>query len=786
MAEPDFPSGYANDLLASKLKDLLGDELNDSDVRWSYRKAASVVSSFEMQKIQPFDNVEASQETALESLYSDSQLILDENHRPRWMLSSDARRDALKRLQSVDNIQNALLSISDRPSDPLQQTFESYIFQNAEPLDKQSHQDLLRTLQVSEWLNGIIPGVPDPQLVLQRIEVENLLLSFRFLVGDHFRGRTTELNKLSEYVGVMEATSLSSYVTRGLRHIFSLNEKPPLVLHGPGGVGKSTLLAKFILDHVMLTLPPVGNLAEPVSQDQDDHPNQFPFAYLDFDRSSLIAEEPITLLIEAVRQMEVQFPNSAKSLKNLRDSWNQRIENRTARKRQPAGAVETPIRVDKRDLFLDEFAEETKALLLGDKPLLFILDTFEEVQYRSSAFVDEVFDFLESLQKRIPTLRAVLSGRAPIESKRFKTEGLPISVFDAEIAQGFLESHGITDPELAKLVATQVGGSPLTLKLAVEVLRREEAGTKGIKNLRTRDRLLKKLDDGAIQVQLFTRILEHIHETDVAKLAHPGLVLRRITPELILKVLAGPCEVEVPDMDRARELFEALGKEVALVFQAGDNALIHRPDLRKVMLEPLRKDKREKVEQIHHNAVEYYETFEDGISRAEEIYHRLSLGVERATLESRWLDGVQQNLGSAIEELPTKSKAYLAAKFGLEVDESVWKGAELEDWETHARLRANDLIALRQPMAALGVLRQRAERTASSPLLATEREAMIAALITMQNYFSVYQTEKIAAEITRKTYLALALAVQEFSVQPETLLELRKDLDLRSAGATIP
>ena len=406
-------SGYANDLLASKLKDLLGDELNESDVRWSYRKAASVLSSFEMQSIQPFEGVEGDQETALESLYSESQLILDENHRPRWMLRSDTRRAALERLEGVDNIKKALLSVSDRPNDSLQKTLESYIFQTAPPLEKQSHQELLRTLQVSEWLHGIVSDVPDPQFVLQKLEIENLLSSFRFLVGDHFRGRTAELSRLSDYVGIMEATSLSSLVTRSLRQIFSLNEKPPLVLHGPGGVGKSTLLAKFVLDHVMQAT--TSNLE---SMEVDS--NRFPFAYLDFDRPSLIAEEPITLLIEALRQIEVQFPNSSKSLRKLREAWNQRIESRTARKRQPAGSAESASRIDKRDLFLDEFAEEIKPLVAGDIPLLFILDTFEEVQYRSRAFVEEVFDFLESLQKRIPTLRAVLSGRAPIESTKFK------------------------------------------------------------------------------------------------------------------------------------------------------------------------------------------------------------------------------------------------------------------------------------------------------------------------------------------------------------------------------
>jgi len=91
-------SSYPNELLSSKLKDLLGDELNESDVRWSYRKTASVLSSFEMQNIQPFDGGEGDENTAFENLYSESQLVLDEKRRPRWMLRSDTRRAALKRL----------------------------------------------------------------------------------------------------------------------------------------------------------------------------------------------------------------------------------------------------------------------------------------------------------------------------------------------------------------------------------------------------------------------------------------------------------------------------------------------------------------------------------------------------------------------------------------------------------------------------------------------------------------------------------------------------------------
>ena len=40
-----------------------------------------------------------------------------------------------------------------------------------------------------------------------------------------------------------------------------------------------------------------------------------------------------------------------------------------------------------------------------------------------------------------------------------------------------------------------------------------------------------------LQGVLFRRILGHIHTPEIRQLAHPGLVLRRITPDLIKEVL---------------------------------------------------------------------------------------------------------------------------------------------------------------------------------------------------------------------------------------------------------
>jgi hypothetical protein len=541
-------------------------------------------------------------------------------------------------------------------------------------------------------------------------------------------------------------------------------------------------LSKFILDHVGF----IGGARPPVpGSNPTDADIRFPFVYLDFDRPSLTAEEPITLLIEATRQLEVQFPEARISLQQVRESWQKRIASREPRKRSETGAREVA-RVDNRSLFFDQFAEEIRFLTLQNKPLLLVLDTFEEVQYRSRAFVEEIFSFLRELKARIPNLRAVISGRAQVESSQLiETENLPLSKFDSEIAQGFLMSHGITDPELAKQVAEQVGGSPLTLKLAVELLRREAAGTSGIQDLKVRDTFLRRLDDEAIQAQLFTRILSHIHEPEVVKLAHPGLVLRRVTADLILKVLAEPCGIVVDTPQRAKELFDLLAKEISLVTMTGADVIVHRPDLRSVMLEPLKKNKPEAVKAIHERAAAYYMQFDDDVSRAEEIYHRLSLDLDRKMLNERWREGVGQYLGSAIEELPVKAKAFLAARLSLEFDESIWKDADLEDWEIHAERRARDLLDLKQPIPAVLYLRQRSERSSdNTSILTLEKEAMIAALTQVMDFFGVYKTQKVERQTMSNLYRALLRCCQVLNLSPETYMSVRRTLKVERLGGT--
>jgi len=195
-------------------------------------------------------------------------------------------------------------------------------------------------------------------------------------------------------------------------------------------------------------------------------------------------------------------------------------------------------------------------------PML-VLDTFEEVQYRSRVFVKALFDFLEELQHIAPRLRTVILGRAPVRLEDYQTYELELSRWDPEIARNFLQAHGVTEPAQADRIARQFKYIPLSLKLAADVIRAE--GVQGLSDIETRRYWVREVEDNLIQGQLYSRILNRIHDPEVQKLANPGLVLRRVTPELIQHVLAGPCNVRVPNAETAQHLFLELSREVSLV-----------------------------------------------------------------------------------------------------------------------------------------------------------------------------------------------------------------------------
>jgi hypothetical protein len=293
----------------------------------------------------------------------------------------------------------------------------------------------------------------------------------------------------------------------------------------------------------------------------------------------------------------------------------------------------------------------------------------------------------------------------------------------------------------------------------------------------TRQYFFLRFDTALLQRQLYKRILSHVHDDKVRQLAHPGLVLRRITPDLILNVLAKPCDIEVASKAEADDLFQQLKREVALVTQERDGSLRQRQDLRVLMLELLRADDPDKVRKIHEAAVAYYEARPPvPEERAEEIYHRLQLDQEPTIIDARWIEGLERFLSSAFEEFSGRRLAYLATRLNVDVDKETRQLADLEDWEKITARNVQSLLGQNQVTQALELMQARSERSTVSPLVTLEARALALQML-WQEALSVLDLGFQRAVTAGERSAALALALQA----AEVVLTARLEAQARSA-----
>jgi cellulose synthase operon protein C len=649
---------------------------------WQYREAAAVLTSFDPINLNPTTKNTKDRRNILSSMIGDTYLSYNAVGEPIWSLRNDVRLAALKRLGSRSRIQQALRANPLRPQDTLQKVFESYIAGKPKPLAEMSRDELSSALQSCQWLRDIVPNLPDEAAIRRQLDLVTLLGPFRSLAGPHFRGRRIELERLHNFV-FGPRNEMFHY----------------LAVCGVGGAGKSTLLAKFILDYASLT----------------NDKEQLAFVYLDFDRSTLSANQPATILVEALRQLEIQFPAHAPELLRIRKEWNSPDLYSPSETSGMGSFVEADQEVQ--SVYVPYLAKEFASLIkrIGIPKVLFVLDTFEEVQYLGSEYVENVYALLSQLRRIGLPIATIFATRTPLV--RPNTEILSINELDLDAALGYVAAHGISDPVLAKEIVARIGGNPLSLSLAATVVRAE--GEQAAKAFSTFD-----VQQELVQGQLYRRILQHIHNSDVRKLAHPGLVVRKITPDVILSVLSGPCEVRIKDRAAAEALFRELKREDTLVQLSDDGAVTHREDVRQVMLSLLIRDMPTTVRKIHLAAVSFYRKRSDASSRAEEIYHRLCLDQEPTTIEKRWMDGIESQLRSSMFELPLRAKRFLAAKLDLALDEELTQTLTLVDWENNSEKRALQLLRFNRAEEVLRILHERKERSLGSRIPLLEAQAL--------------------------------------------------------------
>ena len=103
------------------------------------------------------------------------------------------------------------------------------------------------------------------------------------------------MEALREYVNVIAAETVGGKFARGVkraRRFVSLEARGAMTVWGIGGMGKTALISRFMLEHARTAA------------------SRFPFAYLDFDRATISPRRRAELLAEMCFQTSTQFKRS--------------------------------------------------------------------------------------------------------------------------------------------------------------------------------------------------------------------------------------------------------------------------------------------------------------------------------------------------------------------------------------------------------------------------------------------------------------------------------------------
>ncbi|MFF7780146.1 AAA family ATPase [Streptomyces tanashiensis] len=672
--------------------------------RWRLREAAALLGSFHAGSLaSPSGSVDA--EDLRTFVVEDCERVSTAAG-SRWRLTSGVRTTVLDRLRDRHRLLDALAAVEPDPLDIDRVMAEAYLRGAAPPLDEQTMEELTGTLHVVQWLmparratealarKGVL--LPTAEEVGNTVDLAAVFQPLRLLAGEHFVGRRKELQELADHVEGAAGAEPG---------------RPPLLVHGPGGVGKSTLVARYLLDHA-------GTADR----------REFPFAYLTFDRADLLPQQPLTLLAEATRQLGLLYPACAEQADRLERAVRSTVAAQTAVILEGVeGLLPTVMDADD-DILMHRFAQLVREVsAYRTLPLLLVLDTLEQAQRHGTDVVDRLWDFVEALRRICPATRVVFAGRAPVHRT---TCEIPLLGLEPHLALDFLRTRlaeaGIT-PDDAYLVSVthKVGASPLSLKLAAELIRRE--GKEGLRDPEKLRDILFRLGDAEVQAVLYERILDDLEDRDLQRIAGPGLTLRRITPRLIQEVLAVPCGLGEISEQRALRLFHLLATEATLVdVTQGEDVLVHRADVRQATLPLIRRKHLETSRRIHRRAVRHYAASDGPQARGEELYHRLSLGQATDVLDRHWAPEASLYLESAWEELPPSGQAYLADRLGIAIDPAVLAEADGEAWTRQVVRQARTLLDAGQAAAALALIRERPARPCPSGVSVLEIEALAA------------------------------------------------------------
>lgn len=383
--------------------------------------------------------------------------------------------------------------------------------------------------------------------------------------------------------------------------------KPPvacLFITGGPGMGKSALLAEAVRLYYEQHRPLVLRL--------------------DFDQAGLDVLDQLGLTAEAARQLAEQLGEAGRGLLDARLMASGFSRDPDAIQQKSRGR-QLPGRLT---------AEIGKAVAASGRTVLVVLDTLEVLRGGGETHPDTLFRWLDALLlngakpmvvlaagrgdalenlPRIAPATGQSTGRGPDRVKQLALLGL-----EQTAAVELLERLQVPSNVQNELIGLAMG-NPLKLRLGAEITRRSGA-----------DRLIggrKRPDKEISAAFLYRLLLSRIDDPALKRLAHPGLIVRRINADLIREVLAPKLGLGSITRERADDLLKQLATHHWLVEpDAGAPGFLkHRGDMRALLLPMLYQSAPGRSAQIDAAAIPWFAKLKTPWAQIEAVYHQLQL-----------------------------------------------------------------------------------------------------------------------------------------------------------------
>lgn len=586
------------------------------------------------------DSLEQSERDMLRPLVADPDA-------DRWSLPSDERRALIEAAGSSEALRSVYRPVP--TPGPADRTLQRIITGSALDLGQVPDDELPYCLPVINLLSTVVADLPEPAQVHRELERRRIRSRLRPVATERLWGRGEELSTLGRW--------------------YRLHDPPPMLVTGIGGMGKSALIARFVLDLPDTTI----------------------VLWLDFDRADLAPDNAVSVLSALVEQVAAQ------------------LDGLVAPTLDAAGWPDVA---------------RWLGATLGQTPAVLVLDGFEVAQHVERH--DELWPVLDAVVAGAEGTRVIVSGRAPVPGLVIggrSAEQLPLRRLSAPASRRWLVDRGVRSADILEPVLGITDGVPLLLKLALRLIDSGDDVTSLPQSLR------RELVEG----YLYQRILDRVMDARLRPLAHDALLLRRIDAELIRAVLPDRIPDDLDPEEAVRRLTRELAVVEAVdePIQAGagpaaSGALRLRPEVRLATLRLLETEDWQATREMDRRVAEWYLRQRDATSdpedridsAAEAVYHFVRAGdIHRA--EVAWLPGVSAQLQGTEREVPTRfspARRWLAGRLrGAAGPMPVH--STTASWEMAAADRIRQALARGLDRTIPGILDERLERSPGSPLL---------------------------------------------------------------------